>query len=151
VDTSVLIGCWHRHYPPEVFPSLWKRFEELIAAGIFRAVDEVLVELEVKSDDPLIQWTRAQRGLFAPADDDVQTTVTEILQAFPGLVRTTAQKSDADAFVIALALQGEATVVTEERFSRNPQARPKIPDVCRDRGVDCISTLDLLRREGWTF
>jgi hypothetical protein len=29
-DTSVLIECWSRSYPPDVFPGLWLKLDELI-------------------------------------------------------------------------------------------------------------------------
>ncbi len=33
VDTSGWLDGWERHYPPDVFPSLWTTLDELIGAG----------------------------------------------------------------------------------------------------------------------
>jgi len=56
----------------------------------------------------------------------------------------------ADPFVIALAKVEDLIVVTGERATNN-LAKPKIPDVCNDMGIECINILDLMRREGWQF
>ena len=29
-DTSALMECWTRYYPPDVFPALWERFDHPI-------------------------------------------------------------------------------------------------------------------------
>ena len=46
LDTSAIVQAWRTHYPPEVFPSVWQRLEELIDSGELRASEEVLYELE---------------------------------------------------------------------------------------------------------
>ena len=56
----------------------------------------------------------------------------------------------ADPFVIALAKVEDLIVVTGERATNN-LAKPKIPDVCNDMGIECINILDLMRRERWQF
>jgi len=46
VDTNALIDLWRRRYPPDVFPTLWQRIEELISSGELVAPQEVLSELQ---------------------------------------------------------------------------------------------------------
>ena len=45
IDTSALLDGWARHYPPDVFPSLWSLIEEMIKVGELLSPGEVLVEL----------------------------------------------------------------------------------------------------------
>ena len=58
----------------------------------------------------------------------------------------------ADPWVIALALERGADVVTDERPSTRAH-RPNIPDVCADAefGRPCFSMLEVIRREKWVY
>lgn len=147
-DTSAFINGRRDLLPPETFPSLWTRVEGMIAAGSIQSVDEVLHEL-AKRDDAVQAWAKTQTMLFVPLDEDVQKATSEILRAHPRLVGTGSGRNTADPFVIALARVRGGVVVTEER--RKSIARPKIPDVCDALGVRCLTLVEFVREQGWTF
>jgi hypothetical protein len=147
-DTSALLDGWVRYYPRDVFPDVWTGFEELIDLGDLRATDEVLVELS-RRDDEVHAWAKERKDqLFVPIDAAIQEKVTEILTDHERLLR--ARGSGADPFVIALAMNEKATVVTAERKSGS-LGKPKIPDVCEVLAVPCIDLLGLFRQLGWRF
>ena len=50
IDTSSILDGWIRYYPPDVFPLVWTKIEELIEKEILVATEEVLFELEKKDD-----------------------------------------------------------------------------------------------------
>ena len=85
-----------------------------------------------------------------PIDNDIQPVVAQILVDFEKLVDTRNNRSAADPFVIALARLHRCSVVTGERASGSAQ-RPHIPDVCSALSVPCVSLLQMIRAEGWTF
>jgi hypothetical protein len=146
VDTSALLEAWVRSYPPDVFSNLWRRFERLIADGRFVAVDEVHRELKKKEDD-LCKWAEQQNGLFVPLDTRLQRGAAAIINRFRTLTNTpTVMRGAADPFVIALAAERRLAVLTAER---SKPTRPRIPDVCRALGVECVTLVELFRREGW--
>lgn len=149
IDTSALLEGWVRHYPMDVFPSLWDRLDGLIVAGELRASEEVLHELRRKEDD-LSEWADARSELFVETDEAIQIEVTEILAQHEKLVDDSRGHNAADAFVIALARIESAKVVTEER-PRHNLYRPNIPDVCRGMGTPWINLLQLIREERWVF
>jgi len=151
MDTSGWMDGWTRHYPPGVFPSLWDRLTELVAAGQIKSSEEVYIEIEAK-DDTLHSWIKERKkDLLVPLDEEIQTIATELLSDHPRLVDTLKGRSQADPFVIATAERLGATVVTGERSSHN-LAKPKIPDVCHARGkVRCISFLEMLQELEWKF
>ncbi len=150
VDTSALLDGWVRHYPPDVFPALWSRIDQLIEDGRLIATVEVLVEIERKDDD-LFAWVKKRKdALFIQIDEPIQLVVADILAQFPKLVDTRRNRSAADPFVIALAQFRSATVVTGERPTNTPH-RPNIPDVCSARSIPCIPLLKLIRNERWIF
>lgn len=147
IDTSALLNAWRRSYPPDVFPSLWRKIDELIENGALIASEEVLVELERK-DDEVYRWAQERASMFVPIDGHVQQLVRNILQSYRRLVDTRRNRSGADPFVIALAQIEGCTVVTNELPSSN-LSKPRIPDVCAALAIRCISFLDLVREQGW--
>lgn len=87
----------------------------------------------------LLQMVGASAGLtFAIAVPDKR-----MLDQKPG-------KNGADPWVVALALDRDATVVTEERPSGGLKS-PKIPDVCRAEKVACMDVLEFIKNEKWKW
>lgn len=149
IDTSAILDGWVRYYPPDVFPPLWRRLEQLIDDGHLRASEEVLRELE-KKDDDVYAWARERDGMLVAVDDQIQVAVGDVLGRFPRLVNTQRDRSMGDPWVIALAMVNDCTVVTGEQ-RRGTADRPRIPHVCDDLGIRCISLLGLIREEKWVF
>lgn len=148
-DTNVVIDGRVRRYPPDVFPSVWQNIEGLVAARRVVIAEEVRFELE-RGDDDCHQWASSRQGLVVAADDGVIALVARITADYPDWVSE--QANWADPFVIAHAWHRGWTVVTEERLSRSPiQARTKIPNVCQDYDVPCLTFVELARRENWIF
>lgn len=143
---------WVRYYPPSTFPSLWKNLETLIETETLISSEEVLQELSRKEDDrdDFLKWAKQNKALFKPVDEDVQKAVENILTEFPNLVNVQKQRSEGDPFVIATAQVYEAIIVSGERATGKLN-KPKIPDVCRDLGIRCITTLELIQSEKWIF
>jgi len=76
VDTSALLDGWRRYYPPDVFPPVWKKLDELIEDKILVASEEVLLELRRKDDD-VYEWARVRSHMFVPtADEEIQRAVS---------------------------------------------------------------------------
>lgn len=149
VDTSIFIEGWVRHYPPDVFPTVWDLTDGLISDGIIVATEEVLLELEKQHDD-VYEWAKSRDSMFVPIDEAIQQIVADILCKYPRLVDTRKNRSGADPFVIGLACVNGCAVVTAETATRNLE-KPRIPDVCEALGIQCISTVEMFRNEGLQF
>jgi hypothetical protein len=149
VDTSAWLDGWVRDYPEDVFPSLWVKLGECVAAGTIRCSEEVYVELERK-DDGIHDWLKKRKEVVVPIDEEIQRLVAELLTEHPRLVDTHRQRSQADPFVIATAEILKATVVTGEK-PRGKLDIPKIPDVCEKRQIPCVNFLQMLRELDWKF
>ena len=150
VDTSGWLDGWERDYPIDVFPTMWALIDELIEKGEIVSSEEVYVEAEKKSDG-LYPWLKERKKkVIYPITDEVQDIVLELLAEHPRLVDTLKNRSQADPFVIATAEHLGAKVVTGEGRTGNLN-KPKIPDVCDQRGVECITFLDMLRELGFKF
>jgi len=147
LDTSALLEGRVRYYPPDVFPALWDKFEILVGNGHIKATELVREELN-KKDDEVLKWVKAL-DLFIEVDNEIQAIVKDIMKQYPKLVAEGGQRSYGDPFVIALAKQHGCAIVTAE--SGGSEKNPKIPYVCRDMGIECITILELIRREQWKF
>ena len=55
----------------------------------------------------------------------------------------------ADPFVIATSIVRGLTVVTEE--GPGSPAKPKIPDVCRSKSIECTRLVGMIRAEAWVI
>jgi hypothetical protein len=148
LDTSAILDGWNRYYPPKVFPTVWERPEELASRGVIIATEEVMRELE-KQDDEVYRWVKDQPNMVVPIDDQIQIEVSFILNAYPRLVNTQRNRSQADPFVIALARIVDGVVVSGE--GRRSLKNPKVPDVCDDMGIPHMRLVDLLSQQGFTF
>jgi hypothetical protein len=146
-DTSAILDGWVRHYPPDVFQSVWQRMKALGNGGTLTAIEEVIVELEKKHDDAWA-WAKAELRVV-PIDEPVQRLVAEILVRHRRLVDTRKNRSQADPFVIAHARITGYAVVTGEKATGNPD-KPHIPDVCAALGVRCINLVEMFREQNWT-
>jgi hypothetical protein len=149
VDTSGWLDGWQRHYPPDVFPSLWSKIDGRIAAGEIISSEEVYLELKRKDDD-LHDWIQARKQMLVPLDEAVQLRAAALVHEFLRLVDTLRGRSKADPFVIATALERGAVVVTGEPLTGKLD-KPRIPDVCQAKNIRCITFLQMIRELKLTF
>jgi len=145
IDTCSLTAL-RRVYPKDVFPGVWDKLDKMAESGLLISTEEVYEELKVQ-EDVVFQWAKNHSAIFMPLDEITQNEVKNILAKHPELIDLKKRKSSADPFLIACARVNACAVVTEEKTSGGSQ-RPKIPDVCRDEKIECISLLELFRREG---
>lgn len=140
---------WVRHYPPDVFPTLWIKLDEVINAGEIVATEEVYVELTKKSDE-LHAWIKDRKHVLVPLSEDIQELATNVLAEYPRLVDTLRNRSMADPFVIATAMELDAIVVTGEILT-GKMDKPRIPDVCEAKGIRWMNFLQMIRELRLTF
>ena len=146
LDTGVFINSWVKHYPPDLFPSVWKCIGQLCddtCAIIPRPVYE-----EVKlGGDELFDWLKQHKSMVHEPDAEVLKALKSIMASHAKLAKEKGKRSAADAWVIAHAQVANAIVVTEER--EGSVKTPKIPDVCKALGIPYMNTVELLRSRGF--
>lgn len=148
IDSSSLIRCRHI-YPIDVFPSVWRALDALLARNVLFAHEEVWNEIH-RGADPLTTWAASRKmGLCIPADSGQVTVVQQIAATFPQANYVTTTEHRADPWVVALAVTRSLSVVSEEGGSA--PIFPKVPQMCKTLGVPHMSILDVMRAEGWVF
>lgn len=151
IDTSALIAAWSERYPIDNFPRFWDALNALIQEGKCFAPHPVFVEIEKKSDE-LHAWLKTRADMFIPLDEAIQLRAKAVLVKYPRLVGQLKQRTAADTFVIAAAVERSLIVVTEESYTDSVD-RPRIPTVCADPEFkcECIKLLGLIQREKWVI
>jgi hypothetical protein len=115
-DTSAILDAWVRHYPPDVFPTIWERMDQVARAGQIFVIDEVVTELKRK-DDGIYKWIEDRESMIVSVETDVQSCLVEIMASYPRLVDTKKNRSGCDPWVIALAQARGLCVVSAEKAS----------------------------------
>ncbi len=149
LDTSGFLDAWARHYPIDVFPSIWDRLDGAARSGVLYASDEVLRELE-KKDDEAYQWMKARPEMIVAFNSNIEAKVIDLMARFPRLVDERKGRSGGDPFVIAVAAVKGLTVITGESPT-NKLNTPRIPDVCKELHIPCIRILDFFRQQKWNL
>lgn len=142
-DTSAFIEPWRRHYPFDVAESLWKHLDTLGKSEVITAQQEVYEEIQNKDDD-LARWMKTRKHFFSQPTEEVQNEVRTILKSHARLLSVTRNRSGADPWVIAQAKVINGAVVTYEVWDPK-RKNMKIPEVCHDLGIRCLTFVDFLR------
>jgi len=152
-DTSSLIDLFSNFYESR-FPSLWRKFDQLVASQRLASVREASNEIQRHyRADRLTEWMRQNPSVFTEPTEGEVAFVKEIFEYthFQTLIsrksRLTGQPV-ADPFVIARAKVFNATVVTQEHFRENAA---KIPNVCEHFGIEWTDLEGFMEREEWAF
>ena len=121
------------------------------------SVDEL--ELVMKSVDTNVNQSdaltkaKSLSQIFLPPSQTETAFVAKLMaqkkyQALISKANMLQGKPVADPFVIASAKSTGGTVVTEEKWKPNAS---KIPNVCRDLGIDVTNVEGMLTKLGWSF
>ncbi len=162
IDTSSwqqLFGC----YRYERFPSLWKRFDDLVSSGAITSIRHVLREIENRDKkNGELEWANSHLELFPRINDIESQFLRDIYDVprFRHVVPTDIRDDDeyddldadsdeiADPFLIAKARAIDGMVITQERERGN---RVRIPGICKHFDIQCGTLDDLMRMEDWRF
>ena len=149
LDTNVFISGAKFYYPMKVFPGFWDWLEYEHKIGEFILIDRVFHELQ--GGDDLAIWTRER---LKPVSANIREYL-DVIQCADGKVlnqsgeryrREAMEKfaKCADSYLIAHAKAENCIVVTYEKDAQSPK-NVKIPTICEDLQVPCITVLELLR------
>ena len=151
-DTSPLSALFKNFYRRR-FPSLWERFDNLVANGHIVSTREVSREIEDGATEDLRDWAIHHQGLFTVPTAAEGALVVRIY-AVPHFQQNIEQQKilkggkNADAFVIAKAGVEHGTVVTMELLKPNAA---KIPNICEYFSIPCRSLEEFMEEVGWQF
>lgn len=152
-DTNAFIHLF-MHFYLSRFPTLWRKFDDLVGKGRITSVREVAKEIEsYHGENRLTQWAKVHREVFTQPTEEEMQFVGEIfgVTRFQALVSNERRLSGgpvADPFVVAKARTIQGCVVTQEQNRPNGA---KIPNACEHFEIDCTNLEGFMEREGWSF
>jgi hypothetical protein len=151
LDTSALIDAWTKWYSPLAIPRFWNNIEDLAERGGLIVPDAVIIELEAVDDD-LYRWSKDREEIISrPTTSEIQDLVKAIAREYPNLRHAGVPgRNFADPVVIAVAEYNSGFVVTHENATGNING-PRIPDVCKAKGIAVMQMHHLVFEQGWKF
>lgn len=154
LDANVLIEAWQKYYNPKFCPDYWKVLSQLGKEGIIFVPTEVAEEIH-RTEDDLSAWLKSSDIPVAKTTESVISCWQKILASHPDhqrLVDSTKNRSLADPWVIAHAMDQSAAVVTKENKETAVNTkRVKIPNVCENMGVQWMDDFTFLNRLNVSF
>ena len=155
-DTNVLVAAYHHYYAPDICPGFWDSLLHHMVSGRLLIIDRVFEE--IISPTALVEWTERATG-HSYATTSTQPVVDAYRQLIdwvqdnpqftPGARAHFARV--ADGWLAAYAMATGTVVVTNEVSAPQSQSSVKLPDLCRQFGVPCVNTFEMLRELGTRF
>lgn len=151
LDADVFIQAKNGPYPFELVPKFWSFLAENLDYGYIKSPRMVYGEL-VEGDDLLAKWAKRRKGsgLCVKADKDAHECFRKIanhVHANNRAQQAIVFLNGGDGWVIAHAMATNGIVVSQES-ERRKKSKIKVPTVCRELGVKCINTYEMLRQLG---
>lgn len=156
LDTNVLIQAWQKYYSPKLCSDYWEILNNLGEQEKIFVPEEVYTEI-TKTDDDLSKWLKKSKLPIYNKTEKVIECWKEILNSNPNhqfLVDNTRNRSLADPWVIAHAMNEKSCIVTKEDKTTAANAKPnkiKIPDVCENIGVRWINDFQFVEEMNIRF
>jgi hypothetical protein len=161
LDANIFIEAHRRYYGFDLCLGFWIALVKQYQADRVFSIDRVKEELTPKQKHPdkLSRWTKQKslNGFFK------KTNTKAIVDYFGEMNRFIEKESQyklaakaefaevADGWLIACAKAEEMIVVTNEVYIPDIQRKVPIPNVCREFGVECVNTFEMLRELGVKF
>ncbi len=138
-------------YGKDVFASAWGFIEEKIASGQMIMPKVVADELKKWGNPEVDAWVQTYAHAFVNIDDAQLTSMRSIVNRFPTYASATGYSND--LHIVGLSKARNLTVVTLEKRQTQISVTksPKIPNVCDDQGMVCLSVVEFFREEGVNF
>ena len=154
LDANVFIEPAKKYYAFALVPKYWDYLCAYAEDGTISSIDKVKDEL--RRDSQLVEWanTRFPRWESTRSDEiiDEFKNITEWFKPNQHYTESAkalfADRSKADAWVIAYAKINNYTVVTDEHWNSEKKKKIPIPNACELLGVEWIGVIAMLHSLG---
>jgi hypothetical protein len=159
LDTNFFIQAHRAYYPLDVVPGFWMKVQDLASRGLIISLDKVRNEI-YKNKDGVSQW--CQDNLDPNFFCDSSTIISDYTKVvqwansrnkhyFPQALSEFLQADEADAWLVAYAINTGSEIITHETSNPNIRRKIKIPEACHPFGIQFHNTIEMFRILGETF
>ena len=175
IDTNVFITAWHKDYPKHIFPKLYRELKSklldqiIIIKPIFDEIEPIPKgdtklnlfnkktpnEHEKKERQALLEshpvriWLKKEMKIKeTPITDEVERLALKLKGKYK-VDEDSKGASPVDIKLIAFAALEDHIIVTLEAYQRDVPdkiSNYKIPLICKEEGVQCITFIEMLHR-----
>lgn len=161
VDASVFITAWDVGYPINVLPSLWEKIAKskdniVLIKPIFDEINPIssserkLSTTEKKEKYPLRMWLEENDFVETLIDSSIEAVSLELEREYK-VSDVSKGAGPKDICLIAYAKTMNKTAVTfeaEQKHKPDKKNNYKIPLICKEQNVECITFIEMIRRLG---
>ena len=164
LDTNVILGAEKRYYRITICPGFWEFMSRRHSAELLFSLDVVHTELLANPGEYDKEYMRVwlaqhsfEERFFLKAKDPAvkreRDRMGQIIEANSSYNQTQVKRflAGADLWLIAYAKVYGCVVVTEERPADEASSELRIPNICRQFGVPCRNTFDMLEELNIAF
>lgn len=159
IDSNFFIQAYRINYPLDVVPSFWVKVKELAEKGLIISIDKVWNELHQNKDD-LTLWCEDNlpNDFFKDTSQIINDYVKVSIWAnsmsnhyLPQALSEFLDADEADAWLVAYAIESKNIIVTHETSDLKIQKKVKLPDAANNFGIKCVTTIEMFRTIGERF
>lgn len=148
MDSNTYIQAKNQYYSMVFCSAYWDWLDAKFSSGEVCSIEFIGQEIKA-GNDQLAAWAKSREPHFISHDDEpTQLIFTQIVNYIMAQNFDSANRdhflAKGDPWLIAKAKVLGATVVTHEATVSPATRKVKIPNICREFGVPCIGTFDLL-------
>jgi len=142
IDSNVFINL--KHYPRDIFPTIWTKIEDMIKVGEIISHQEVFKEIKI-GKDKIHEWCKQNKKMFKDVDECQIQRIVAIRDKYTKDYwgRNSMKGVWADPWVIALASCEDAIIVTDEKNKSN-----HIPDIANRINIPCLNRFEFFKKIG---
>jgi hypothetical protein len=152
LDSTCIIDLGRRIHPPESRVAAQAIVANLIDQRLIKSPREVFLELTTKAKsggDEVAVWCRSNEHVFEDLTAEQQLHLSEILAAFPQMVKTDSLTFDADPILVAMAMEYGWTLVSSDGSGANPDPC-SVHVVAAHFDLRCVTEHMFLKENGWS-
>lgn len=145
IDASALINISrYPGYPRDVFPTIWKKLEDMVKKGELISHIEVYREIEYGKDE-IYEWCKQNKKMFKDVDECQQEKWEIIRTKYDSNYWNNEinKRAWADPWLIALSICEDAILVTDEKNTPN-----YIPYIANHFNRQCLNLIDFFKKIG---
>ena len=156
-DANIFITAWYKSYPPRIFSPIWNqialhRNDIVLIKPVFDEIEPIpssdrkLAIDTIKEKYPLRVWMEETRFAVPDISDEVNAVSLDLEREYE-TDNDSKGAGQIDITLIAYAkLTGKTVVTLEAEQNQKPGKKfnYKIPLICQEQGVDCITFIDML-------